>query len=162
MECAHVACGRLCRELLSANSQRIRTARTAFALPWENSANSAHLVVEMNWNQSFVRFQFASWMIFQLLPTTQSCSIPFGKAILCSNLGQDDYIYPSHMAEAIIYTMAKAPRWPLTDTVGRLSPIWGKGTQPIQNSHQIPKNTGNDKKTPGGMFHLTIWRGPYF
>ena len=53
VKCAHVACGRLCAELLSAktvkckDSQRIRTARTAFALAWENSTSCAHLV-QMN------------------------------------------------------------------------------------------------------------------
>ena len=63
--------------------------------------------------------------------------------ILCSNLGQDDYIWQRRLN-------IQWPKHPADPT----DSVWGTGAQTIQNSHQIPKTQqGNYKKTIGGTIH---------
>ena len=74
--------------------------------------------------------------------------VPFHLEIptLSSNLGRGDYIYQSHMAESIKYTMAKAPRWPRQALWGTRSPSWEKEPRKAR----IPNNFPEEEKTGKG------------
>ena len=74
--------------------------------------------------------------------------VPFHLEIptLSSNLGRGDYIYQSHMAESIKYTMAKAPRWPRQTLWGTRSASWEKKPRKAR----IPNNFPEEEKTGKG------------
>ena len=89
--------------------------------------------------------------------------VPFHLEIptLSSNLGRGDYIYQSHMAESIKYTMAKAPRWPRQTLWGTRSASWEKEAQKSQNSQQFPRRRKNRERIEcghyGGPFYWNLW-----
>ena len=119
-------------------------ARTAFATMGEFCASCQNELIEL------MIFLICSTPEPYLRPCVVAYQmdgiVPFHLEIptLSSNLGRGDYIYQSHMAESIKYTMAKAPRWPRL--WGTRSASWEKKPRKAR----IPNNFPEEEKTGKG------------
>ena len=148
MECAHVACGRLCASLLSAKTHK-EFEPHGRPLLWHGRIQPV-LHILSKWIETN---HLSDFNLRQLNDISVVFHSIWENQILCSNLGRDDYIYQSHMAETdYIYNGQSAPLTPDRHRGAPISPIWGKGTQPANPEFPpISQNMqpGNYKNTPG-------------